>query len=100
MSTSSQIAERATCRTVILLRQSEKLRLDRLAAREKVSSAELIRRSLKSYAAGPANAEEERTVETALALVSSAIAEANDSLARTIAKLDRLHRALAKRALP
>ncbi len=41
--------ERANSRTVVLLRDSDRRKLEKLAAREKVSSGEIIRRSLDSY---------------------------------------------------
>jgi hypothetical protein len=52
-------SQTAPTRSVVLLRPSERKRLDRLAAAEKVSSGEILRRSLRSYEKQPTAAEEE-----------------------------------------
>jgi hypothetical protein len=88
-------AERPTYRTVILLRRSEKLKLESLASREKVSSAEVIRRFIGSYDSLPEG--EEKLMEAALKIMSEAIAEANASLVKTNDRLDKLHLELKKR---
>jgi hypothetical protein len=87
--------ERPTYRTVILLRRSEKLKLQNLASREKVSSAEVIRRFIDSYDSLPEG--EEKLMEAALKIMSDAIAEANASLVKTNNRLDKLHLELKKR---
>jgi len=90
-------SERATYRTVILLRRSEKLKLERLASTEKVSSAEVIRRFIRHGDASLKKKEEEKVMETALGMISAAVLEANESMTRTIEKLDRLHLELSKK---
>jgi hypothetical protein len=95
MARTSKQAERPTHRTVILLRHSEKLKLEHLASREKVSSAEVIRRFIGSYDSLPEG--EEKLMEAALKIMSDAIAEANASLVKTNNRLDKLHRELKKR---
>ncbi|HEX4154667.1 MAG TPA: CopG family transcriptional regulator [Acidobacteriaceae bacterium] len=42
--------QRSTERVVVLLQPQEKKRLERLARKERVSSAEIVRRSLAAYA--------------------------------------------------
>jgi hypothetical protein len=89
--------ERPTHRTVVLLRRSEKLKLERIASHEKVSSAEVIRRFIGFNDSLPG--EEARLMEAALKIMSNAVAEANASLVKTNARLDKLHHELKKRAI-
>jgi uncharacterized coiled-coil protein SlyX len=94
------LAERATYRTVVLLRPSDKLKLDRLAAQNNVSSGEVIRRSLNSYqsvADEVREAEEQKLIAATLKMMTDALAEANISMTKTNAKLDKLHRQLKSR---
>jgi len=97
MASHAIIPERATHRTVILLRPSEKLKLDRLAAEEKLTTAEVIRRFIQHGDAIFKNQQEEQVIEAALKMISTAVSEANDSMTRTIGRLDELHLELAKR---
>ena len=97
MATSSASTERAIFRTVILLRRSEKLKLERLASKEKISSAEVIRRFIHHGEALLKNKQEEEIIEAALKIISGAVSEANHSLTKTIDRLDRLHIELKKR---
>jgi len=97
MATSSVSTERATFRTVILLRRSEKLKLERLASKEKISSAEVIRRFIHHGEALLKNKQEEEIIEAALKIISGAVSEANQSLTKTIDRLDHLHLELKKR---
>ena len=83
--------ERATHRTVILLRPSEKQQLDRLAAEENISSAEVIRRLIREGDSLFKDKHEEEVVRATLNLISTAAREANDSMTRTMAKVDKLH---------
>ena len=46
-------------RTVVLLRPAERTRLQKLAASERVSAGEILRRSLRDYKQEPSPAEEE-----------------------------------------
>ena len=91
--------ERPTQRTVILLRPSDKRKLERIASREKISSAEVIRRFIRQGDVLLRNEKEEDAIELALKLISAAVSEANQSMTRTIDKLDQLHTELAGRDL-
>jgi hypothetical protein len=96
-------SERTNSRTVVLLRESARKKLERLAAKEKVSSGEIIRRSLDSYETIEARIrkdEEERMMEMTLKLVIEALESANVSMADTCNKLDELHLQLSERAIP
>jgi RNA polymerase-interacting CarD/CdnL/TRCF family regulator len=97
MANSTASPERATHRTVILLHRSDKAKLERLASKEKISSAEVIRRFIRHGDAFFRSQQEEEVIETALKIISTAVSETNQSLTRTIDKLDRLHTELAKR---
>jgi hypothetical protein len=97
MATSSAPSDRATYRTVILLRRSEKLKLERLASREKVSSAEVIRRFIRSGDEMLKMQKEEEAISAAMKIIATSVAEANESLCRTINRIDDLHLELQKR---
>jgi hypothetical protein len=90
-------AERATYRTVILLRRSEKAKLERIASKQKISSAEVIRRFIRHGDAMLRSKQEEQVIAAALKIISSAVSDTNKSLTQTMNKLDRLHTELAKR---
>ena len=92
--------ERATHRTVILLRPSEKQQLERLAARENVSSAEVLRRLIRNGEGLLSNKQEEEMIEAALKIISQAAREASASMVRTMEKVDRLHEELMQRDIP
>jgi hypothetical protein len=49
----------APARTVVLLRPSEKKRLQKLAREEKVSASEIVRRSIHAYQPGSSSKEEQ-----------------------------------------
>lgn len=100
MAQSAAELERPTQRTVILLRPSDKRKLERMASRQKISSAEVIRRFIRQGDALLKNKQEEEAIELALKLISAAVAEANQSMTRTIGKLDQLHTELAERNNP
>jgi hypothetical protein len=100
MASPAIIPERATYRTVILLRKSEKLKLERLAAKEKISSAEVLRRFIRDGEALLRNKQEEEMMEAALRLISNAAREANESMTRTMEKVDRLHEEIMQRDIP
>ena len=97
MANSTASVERATHRTVVLLRQSEKAKLERIASRQKISSAEVIRRFIRHGDALLASKQEEETIEAALKLISTAAREANESMMLTMEKVDRLHEELMRR---
>jgi hypothetical protein len=97
MANSVTSSERATHRTVILLRRSDKAKLERLASKERITSAEVIRRFIRHGDDLFRNKQEDEVIEAALKMISTAVADTNASLTRTINKLDRLHDELAKR---
>ena len=96
-------SERTNSRTVVLLRESARKKLEKLAAKERVSSGEIIRRSLDSYETIEARIrkdEEERMMEMTLKLVIEALESANVSMVDTCNKLDELHLQLSERSIP
>jgi len=87
-------SERANSRTVVLLRDSDRKKLEKLAAKEKVSSGEIIRRSLSTYKSLEARIrkeEEEKMMESTLVMLLDALEGANRSLNNTCKRLDELH---------
>jgi hypothetical protein len=97
MAISSTSTDRATYRTVVLLRRSEKLKLEQLAAKEKVSSAEVIRRFIRSGDSILQREKDDEVIEAALKIISQAVNEANESMCRTMDTLDQLHLELKQR---
>jgi ABC-type transporter Mla subunit MlaD len=97
MANSAASPERATHRTVILLHRSDKVKLEHMASKEKISSAEVIRRFIRHGDSLFRDKQEDEVIEAALKMISTAVAETNASLTHTIDKLDRLHEELAKR---
>ncbi len=92
--------ERATHRTVVLLRPSEKQQLERLAAKQNISSAEVLRRLIRDGEHAFNSQREEETIEAVLKLISTAAREASESIVRTMEKVDRLHEELMQRDIP
>lgn len=95
--------ERANSRTVVLLRDSDRRKLEKLASKEKVSSGEIIRRSLDSYRTIEARVrkeEEEKMMEATLAMLIEALQAANQSMENTCNKLDNLHLQLHPQGTP
>ena len=99
MATSSTSPDRATYRTVVLLRRSEKLKLADIASREKVSSGEVIRRFIRSGDAILQRDKDDEIIEAALKIISQAVSEANESMCRTMDRLDQLHLELKQREI-
>ena len=95
MPISSPISERSTHRTVILLGKSDKLKLERMARKQKVSSAEIVRRFIRSGDQLLRSEQEEEVIGAALKMIAAAVSEANASLSRSIDTLDELHKNLA-----
>ncbi len=93
-------AERAIHRTVVLLRSSEKQQLERLAAKENISSAEVLRRLIRDGETLLSNKQEEEMIEAALKIISQAAREASASMVRTMEKVDRVHAELMQRDIP
>lgn len=90
----TQKSERVNSRTVVLLRDSDRKKLEKLASKEKVSSGEIIRRSLGSYTTIEARVrkeEEEKMMEKTLAMLIEALEDANKSMEKTCKTLDNLH---------
>ena len=92
--------ERATHRTVILLRPSEKQEPERLAARENVSSAEVLRRLTREGGSVLGNKQEEEMMEAALKSISKAAREASESMVQTMDKVYRFHEEIMQRNIP
>jgi hypothetical protein len=87
-------SERVNSRTVVLLRESARKKLEKLASKEKVSYGEIIRRSLDSYSTIEARVrkeEEEKMMEKTLAMLIEALEDANQSMEKTCRTLDNLH---------
>ena len=89
--------ERATHRTVILLRKSEKVMLERLAATQKITSAEVLRRLIREGESLFHDQQEKEAIESALRMISAAAREANASMAKTMAKVDKVHEEIMSR---
>lgn len=98
MAASNPLPERSTQRTVILLGKSDKLKLERMARKQKVSSAEIVRRFIRSGDQLLRSEQEEEVIGAALKMIGEAVSEANASLSRSIDKLDRLHQSLAPKS--
>ena len=75
----AKISESASARTVVLLRPKERKHLEKLAAREHVSSGEILRRSLHAYEDQTSKAEQE-TLAVLLSQMSTALDEALASI--------------------
>ena len=89
-------------RLVVLLRKSERRKVEQLAAAENVSAAEIVRRSLHSYQTIEARLRkqhEEELLQAAISMLDTALSGVNESIAHTCAKLDELHVELKQRAL-
>ena len=87
-------------RLVVLLRKSERQRLEQLAAAENVSAAEIVRRSLGTYETIEARVRkqhEEELLESAIAMLNSELTVVNESIENTCRKLDALHLKLQER---
>jgi hypothetical protein len=100
MASTAIAPERAIHRTVFLLRTSEKRQLERLAAKQNVSSAEVLRRLIREGDALLGNKQEEEIIEAALKVIYEALSEANESMVRTMERVDRLHEELMQRDIP
>jgi hypothetical protein len=66
------IPKPAPTRTVVLLRPSEKKRLEKLAARDSVSSGEILRRGIHAYEEHT-SASEQKTLATLLSEMNEAL---------------------------
>ena len=69
----------ASTRTVVLLRASERKRLEKLAAAEHVSSGEILRRSLHAY--------EQQTSESEKETLTTLLGEMNTALDGALASI-------------
>lgn len=70
-------------RTVVLLRAAERKRLEKLAASEKVSAGEILRRSLRAYEQPLSKAEDQ--------VAALLLAEMNESLDKALESLRSAH---------
>ncbi len=89
--------ERAPFRTVILLRKCEKLQFERLAAKEKISPAKVLRRFIREGDSSCKNKQENEVIEATWTMISTAARKVSNSMTRTIAKVDKLHHELMAR---
>ncbi len=89
--------ERAIHRTVVLLRPSEKQKLERIASEENLTTAEVIRRLIAQGDSTFKNQQEEAVIEAALHIIATSAREANESMTRTMARVDALHEEFAAR---
>ena len=102
MARAARKSEAINDRVVILLRKSERRRVEKLAAAENVSTGEIFRRSLKTYQSIEnrlRKQQEEELLTGAISMLDSALSGVNESIAATCDKLDDLHLELRKRAL-
>jgi hypothetical protein len=87
-----------TARTVVLLRPAERKRLEKLAAAEKVSSGEILRRSLQAYEKPLSSSEEEAVsfllnqINTALDEALVSIRSARSSIRESLDKIDAMQK--------
>ena len=89
-------------RTVVLLGEKDRRKLEALARKEKVSAGEIIRRSLGSYQALEERIrreQEEDFLRTTLTMLADGFKGVNESVTKTCARLDQLHLELKKRVL-
>jgi hypothetical protein len=100
MASNAIAPERATHRTVVLLRKSEKQKLEQLAANQNISSAEVLRRLIREGESVFQHKQEEEMIEAVLKLISTAAREASESMVRTMEKVDRLHEEIMQRDIP
>ena len=100
MAKASAKSSAQTRRMVVLLSEKERNQLEKRARSEKVSAAEIVRRSLGAYQSIEdriRREQEEEVVKTTLMMLASGLSEANESVSKTIARLDDLHLELKKR---
>ena len=75
------------------------MKLESLASQENISSGEVIRRFIQSGDTILQREKDEEVIEAALKIISQAVTEANESMCRTIEKLDQLHLELKQREI-
>ena len=86
-------------RTIVTLRPSAQRKLKQFAAKEGVSSSEIINRSLDAYQSLEVRIrkqEEEKLMKAFLKVISETYGELNASLVKTNGELDALHRKVQK----
>ena len=95
------VAQPAPSRTVVLLRPAERKRLEKLAAAEKVSAGEILRRSLRSYNQQPSDSEQEMLglllgeMNTALDASLESIQSARAEIRENLKKIEEMRAARA-----
>ena len=91
-----------TSRTVVLLRPSEKKKLQQLAHAERVSSGEIIRRSLLAYKPSTRHTQEEEDVSAVVSQMSKALDNAlkavRSARVEVAQNIKKVHQLRAKRA--
>ena len=91
----------ASTRTVVLLRDNERKRLEKLAAAEHVSSGEILRRSLHAYEQQSSESEKEALatllseMNTALDGALASIRSARSEIQQNLAKIQAMKEAQA-----
>jgi hypothetical protein len=101
MATASK-TEPTDTRLVLLIRKSERRRIEKLARTENVSVAEIVRRSIGTYQSIEANVRkqhEEQLMKSTIQMLEDTLATVNESIVKTCKKLDTLHVELEKRAI-
>ena len=95
-------SQTAPTRTVVLLRPAERKRLEKLAAAERVSSGEILRRSLRSYEKPKSAAEDEviavlvKQMNASLDEALESIRSARTAIRRNLNKIDAMQRVQAQ----
>jgi len=99
MATAATKLEPADTRLVLLIRKSERRRIEKLARAENVSIAEIVRRSLATYESIESTLRkrhEEELMKATIEMLEAALTSVNESMAATFEKMDALHLELKK----
>lgn len=102
MASSATKLEPTDTRLVLLIRKSERRRIEKLARAENVSVAEIVRRSLGTYQSIESTLRkkhEEEMMKSTIEILEGALTSVNESIELTCRKLDALHVELKKREL-
>jgi hypothetical protein len=99
MAATAAKSEPTDTRLVLLIRKSERKRIEKLARAENVSVAEIVRRSLGTYESIEATLRkrhEEELMKATIEMLEGALSSVNESMAATFKKMDALHLELRK----
>jgi hypothetical protein len=102
MANAAAKSEPTDTRLVLLVRKSERKRIEKLARAENVSVAEIVRRSISTYQSIEASLRkkhEEELMKYTIQMLEAALTSVNESIAGTCKKLDALHVELVKREI-